>query len=208
MSDTRPKGVFNPETSDGFSVTPDVVYWPMDPNERLATNKLPLPFKARPYGRLSPETSEAFISVPDDVYSPMVPLFQLATYNCPWAVPSNSVPTSAIRTPAHAPQSLCEVIRPPTILLSIRIFINFPLWTPYLAEAVPRFADDSGSGVYEESLTDGGKKLPKESMPEGRNDRVDGRAKGGERRGKGDWRREVTLSVDVFASPQPRIPSP
>ena len=48
----RNHGSLSPETSDAFTVAPEVVYSPIVPAELLATKRLPLPSSVMPYGSL------------------------------------------------------------------------------------------------------------------------------------------------------------
>src|SRR5271157_5766997 len=65
-------GSANPEISEGFTVAPEVVYWPIVPLKSSVTNRFD-PDTAMPSGRPNPEISEGFTVAPEVVYSPIVP---------------------------------------------------------------------------------------------------------------------------------------
>ena len=67
-----PRGSFNPEMSEAFTVAPEIVYSPTVPPLELTTKRFD-PDTAMPVGDISPVMSEAFTVAPEVVYSPTVP---------------------------------------------------------------------------------------------------------------------------------------
>jgi hypothetical protein len=105
-----PNGKLSLETSDAFTVAPDVVYSPIVPLPWFTTNKSS-PDSARPVGFLNPETKALLIVAPENaLYSPIVPLTKFITKI--WA-----------RAVAGTAQSAAPAVKPERIN---RIFIGFP----------------------------------------------------------------------------------
>src|SRR5580658_6475340 len=78
VSIAMPAGSSNPEISEAFTKTPEVVYSLTVPAPTLVINRSE-PSTAMPYGPFSPVINEAFTVAPDVVYSPTVPLAKLTT---------------------------------------------------------------------------------------------------------------------------------